>query len=125
MSAYAMPDIMLETAYIISVWSLSFQNSQHRKYNSEIQHKKYNTMACEWGEKSEGTQEGQLFQTFPGGYTTSSCKAWRSITRRDNDGIQYMLLQSVAFWYIVKNPPAMQGTQEMQVWSLGWDYPLE
>ena len=116
MSAYAMPNIMLETAYIISVWSLSFQNSQHRKYN---------TMACEWGEKSEGTQEGQLFQTLPGGYTTSSCKAWRSITRRDNDGIQDMLLQSVAFWHIVKNPPAMQGTQEMQVWSLGWDYPLE
>ena len=36
-----------------------------------------------------------------------------------------MLLQSVAFWHIVKNPLAMQGTQEMQVWSLGWDYPLE
>ena len=29
----------------------------------------------------------------------------------------------VAQW--VKNPPAMQETQEMQVWSLGWEDPLE
>ena len=26
---------------------------------------------------------------------------------------------------VVKNPPAMQETQEMQVWSLGWEDPLE
>ena len=25
----------------------------------------------------------------------------------------------------VKNPPAMQETQEMQVWSVGWEDPLE
>ena len=25
----------------------------------------------------------------------------------------------------VKNPPAMQEPQEMWVWSLGWEYPLE
>ena len=25
----------------------------------------------------------------------------------------------------VKNLPAMQETQETQVWSLGWEYPLE
>ena len=26
---------------------------------------------------------------------------------------------------VVKNPPAMQETQEIQVWSLGGEYPLE
>ena len=27
--------------------------------------------------------------------------------------------------WVVKNPPAMQETQETQVWSLGWEDPLE
>ena len=38
---------------------------------------------------------------------------------------QYPVLRlfMVAHW--VKNPPAMQETQETQVWSLGWEDPLE
>ena len=35
------------------------------------------------------------------------------------------LIEGFPVALVLKNPPAKQETQEMWVWSLGWDYPLE
>ena len=47
-------------------------------------------------------------------------------------GSQPICQQTFMFYYLlfskaqhVKNPPAMQETQETRVQSLGWEYPLE
>ena len=39
--------------------------------------------------------------------------------------VQVFSIASAYMAHQVKNPPAMQETQEMQVWSLGWGDPLE
>ena len=76
--------------------------------------------------------------------THSSILAWKISWTEEPGGLQFMWSQRVGHdwatntylltytWYkgfsggsAVKNPPAMQKTQETQVWSLGWEDPLE
>ena len=38
---------------------------------------------------------------------------------------KYWIMNVLPWWVSSKNPAAMQETQEMQVQSLGWEYPLK
>ena len=69
--------------------------------------------------------------------THSGILAWRIPWTEEPGGLQSMGLQRVRYdWAtntfmgfsggsVVKNPPAMQETQDMQIWSLGGENPLE
>ena len=66
----------------------------------------------------DGDGQGCLVCCSPWGHEELDTTWWLN-----NDKNRALRASLVAQW--VKNPPSMQETQEMRVWTLGWEDPLE
>ena len=81
-----------------------------------------------WHHQQNGHEFGQTLGNGEGRGSLPCCSPWGheeldTTWWLNNDKNRALRASLVAQW--VKNPPSMQETQEMRVWTLGWEDPLE